>query len=165
MCRCLPTVLYHGAEGGGAVCRHGGGGVAICRCVGPHQEGAAVYGVLPLLTGRRGVWHRACRVGNIGLEPVTHGVHLARHDGNPTMPEVHVEEAVWVYGGFVWRRGVVRMLDVGVFVGCIRRRRLLEMKSASLPIIGQMQGSEASAEGVRAIVKAWDSSSKVKVVH
>lgn len=79
--------------------------------------------------------------------------------------EVHVEEAVWVYGGFVWRRGVVGMLDVGVFVGCIRRRRLLEMKSASLPIIGQMQGSETSAERVRAVVKAWDSSSKVKVVH
>lgn len=57
------------------------------------------------------------------------------------------------------------MLDVGVFVGCVRRRRLLEMESASFTVIRQMQWSKAGAEGVRAVVKAWDSSSKVKVVH
>lgn len=79
--------------------------------------------------------------------------------------KVHIEEAVWVDGGFVRRRGVVRVLDVGVFVGCVRRRRLLEMESASLSIIRQMQGSEAGAKGIRAVVKAWDSSPKVKVVH
>lgn len=39
------------------------------------------------------------------------------------------------------------------------------MESAALSIIRQMQGSEASAKGIRAIVKAWYSSSKVKVVH
>lgn len=44
------TVLYHGAEG--RIRRHGGGGVAICRGVGPHQKGAAIYGVLPLLRQR-----------------------------------------------------------------------------------------------------------------
>lgn len=57
------------------------------------------------------------------------------------------------------------MLDVGVFVGGVRRGRLLKMESASLSVIRQMQGSEAGAEGVRAVVEAWDSSSKVKVVH
>lgn len=57
------------------------------------------------------------------------------------------------------------MLDVGVFVGCVRRRRLLEMESTSLSVIRQMQGSEAGAKGIRAVVKAGDSSSKVKVVH
>lgn len=57
------------------------------------------------------------------------------------------------------------MVDVRVFVGRVRRRRLLEMESASLTVIRQMQGSEAGAKRVRAVVKAWDSSSKVKVVH
>lgn len=57
------------------------------------------------------------------------------------------------------------MLDVGVFVGCVRWRRLLEMESASLSIIRQMQGSEAGAKDIRAVVKAWYSSSKVKVMH
>lgn len=57
------------------------------------------------------------------------------------------------------------MLDVGVLVGCVRRRRLLEMESSSVSIIGQMQGSEAGAKGIRAVVKAWDSSSQVEVVH
>lgn len=57
------------------------------------------------------------------------------------------------------------MLDVGVFVGCIWRRRLLEMESAALSIIRQMQGSKTGAKGVRAVVEAWDSSSKVKVMH
>lgn len=79
--------------------------------------------------------------------------------------KVHVEEAVRVNGGFVWRRGVIRVVDVRVFVGCVRRRRLLEMESATLSVIRQMQGSEAGAKCVRAVVKAWDSSSKVKVVH
>lgn len=82
---CPSTVLYHGAEGGGAVCGHGSGGVAICRGVGPHQECAAIYGVLPLLRGRRQVWQGNRGVGNIGLEPVYHDVHLARHHGNPAM--------------------------------------------------------------------------------
>ena len=79
--------------------------------------------------------------------------------------EVYVEEAVWVDGGLIRRRGVVRVLNVWIFVGCIWWRRFLEMKSASLSIVRQMQGSEAGAEGIRAVVKAWDSSSKVKVVH
>lgn len=57
------------------------------------------------------------------------------------------------------------MVDVRVFVGCVRRRRLLEMESATLSVIRQMQGSEASAKSVRTIVKAWDSSAEVKVVH
>lgn len=39
------------------------------------------------------------------------------------------------------------------------------MESASLAVIRQMQGSEASAKGIWAVVKAWDSSPKVKVVH
>lgn len=41
------TVLYHGAEGRGTV-----GGLAVDRGVRPHQERAAIYGVLPLLGGR-----------------------------------------------------------------------------------------------------------------
>lgn len=86
-----------------------------------------------------------------------------REGSAPT--EVHVEEAVWVDGGLVRRRRVVGVLDVGVFVGCVRWRRLLEMKSASLSIIRQMQRSEAGAKGIWAVVEAWDSSSKVKVVH
>lgn len=45
-------LLHHRAERGGAVCGHGGGGVAICWRIWPHQEGAAIYGVLPLLRGR-----------------------------------------------------------------------------------------------------------------
>lgn len=49
---CLSTVLYYGAEGRGAVGRHAGGGAAIIRSVWPHQERAAIYGVLPLLGGR-----------------------------------------------------------------------------------------------------------------
>jgi len=57
------------------------------------------------------------------------------------------------------------MLDVGVLVGCVRRRRLLEMESSSLSVIRQMQGSEAGAEGIRAVVKARDSSPEVEVVH
>lgn len=57
------------------------------------------------------------------------------------------------------------MVDVRVFVGCVRRRRLLEMESTALSVIRQMQGSEASAKCVRTVVKAWDSSSEVKVVH
>lgn len=57
------------------------------------------------------------------------------------------------------------MLDVGVFVGCVRRRRLLEMESASLAIIRQMQRSEAGAKSVWPVVEARDSSSKVKVMH
>lgn len=57
------------------------------------------------------------------------------------------------------------MLDVGVFVGCVWWRRLLEMKSTSLAVIGQMQRSETGAERIRAVVEAWDSSSKVKMVH
>ncbi len=39
------------------------------------------------------------------------------------------------------------------------------MESASFAIIRQMQGSESGAKGIRAVVKAWDSSSKVKVMH
>lgn len=81
---CRPSaVLYYGAKGGGAVWRHAGGGVAIYRGVGPHQEGAAIYGVLPLLSGRRQVWHGTGGVGNIGLQPVSHGGHLAGHHGDP----------------------------------------------------------------------------------
>lgn len=79
--------------------------------------------------------------------------------------EVHVEKAVWVDGGFVRRRGVIRVLDVWVLVGCIWRRRLLEVKSASFSIIRQMQGSEAGAKGIWAVIKAGNSSSKVKVMH
>lgn len=88
------------------------------------------------------------------------------HESGCLVPtEVHIEEAIWVDGGFIRRRRVIGMLDVGVFVGGVRRRRLLEMESASLSVIRQMQRSEAGAEGVRAVVEAWDSSSKVKVVH
>lgn len=87
------------------------------------------------------------------------------HKSGSVPTEVHIEEAIWVDGGFVWRRWVIRMLDVGVFVGGVWWRRLLEMESAPLSVIRQMQGSEAGAEGVRAVVEAWDSSSKVKVVH
>lgn len=79
--------------------------------------------------------------------------------------EVHVEEAVWVDRGFVRRRGVVGVVDVGVFVGRVRRRRLLEMESASLAVIGQMQRGETGAKRIRAVVEAWDASSEVKVVH
>lgn len=79
--------------------------------------------------------------------------------------EVHVEEAVWVDGGFVRGRRVVRVVDVGVFVGRVRRRRLLEMESASLAVIGQVQRGETGAKRVRAVVKARNSPSKVKVVH
>lgn len=57
------------------------------------------------------------------------------------------------------------MVDVGVFVGCVRRRRLLEMKSSSLSIIRQMKRSETRTECIRAIVKARDSSPQVKMVH
>lgn len=79
--------------------------------------------------------------------------------------KVHIEEAVRVDGGLIWRRGVIRVLDVRVFVRCIWWRRLLEMKSTSFSIIREMQRSEASAKGVWAVVKAWNPSSKVKVVH
>lgn len=79
--------------------------------------------------------------------------------------EAHVEEAVRVDGGFVRGRGVVGVLDVGVLVGGVRRRRLLEVESSSLAIVGQMQRSEAGAKGVRAVVEARDSSAEVKVVH
>lgn len=84
----LPAVrplLYHGAEGGDAVWGHGSGGVAICWRVRPHQEGAAIYGVLPLLRRRPRVWHGTRGVGDIGLEPVSHRIHLARHHGNPAV--------------------------------------------------------------------------------
>lgn len=57
------------------------------------------------------------------------------------------------------------MVDVGVLVGGVRRRWLLEMESAALAVIREMQGSEACAEGVRAVVKARDSASEVEVVH
>lgn len=79
--------------------------------------------------------------------------------------KVHVEEAVWVDGGFVRRWGVVRVVDVGVFVGCVWRRRLLEMKCTSLSVVRQMQGREAGAENIRAVVEARDSSPQVEVVH
>ena len=79
--------------------------------------------------------------------------------------KVDVEEAVWVDGGFVRRGGVVWVLDVGVFVSCVWRRRLLEMESAALSIIGQMQGGEAGAESIRAVVEARDPPPKVEVVH
>jgi len=79
--------------------------------------------------------------------------------------KVHIEEAVWVDGGFVWRRRVVRMLDVGIFVGHVRRRRLLEMKSPSLSIIRQMQRCETGAKSIWAVVEARDSSTEVEVVH
>ena len=81
------------------------------------------------------------------------------------LTEVHVEEAVRVDGGLVRGRGVIGVLDVGVLVGGVRGRRLLEMKRSALSIIGQMQGREAGAKGVRAVVKAGDSSPEVKVVH
>lgn len=90
---------------------------------------------------------------------------LRQQDKGYEPTEVHVEEAVRVDGGFVWRRGVVWVLDVGVFVGCIWWRRLLEMKSTSFSIIRQMQRSKTSAKSIRDIVKAWNSSSKVKVMH
>lgn len=57
------------------------------------------------------------------------------------------------------------MVDVGVFVGRVRRRRLLEMEGASLAVVGQMQGGETGAKRIRAVVEAWNSSSEVKVVH
>lgn len=79
--------------------------------------------------------------------------------------EVHVEEAVWVDGSFVRRRGVVWVVDVRVFVGCVWRRRLLEMKRTSLSVIRQVQGREAGTESIWAVVKARDSSSEVEVVH
>lgn len=84
-------------------------------------------------------------------------------EGSPT--KVHVEETVWVDGGFIWRRRVVRMMDVWVFVGCVGWRRLLEVKGSTLSIIGQMQRSETGPEGVRAVVKARHSSAEVEVVH
>lgn len=83
-CSSTYLVLYHGAEGG-AVRRHGGGDVAICWGVRPHQQGAAVYGVLPLLRARCRVCHGNRSVGNIALKLGSHGVHLARHHGNPTV--------------------------------------------------------------------------------
>lgn len=66
-----PSVLYHGAEGGAvaAVYRHGFKGVAVCGGVGPHQEGAAVHGVLPLLGGHWDRW----RWG------VCHGIYHVPH--------------------------------------------------------------------------------------
>lgn len=49
--------------------------------------------------------------------------------------EVYVEEAVGVDGGLVRRGRVVRVVDVGVFVGSVWRRRLLEVESAPLAVI------------------------------
>lgn len=77
-----PAALYHSAEGGGAVRRHAGGGLAVDRGVWPHQEGAAIYGVLSLLCGRWQVWQGSRGVRNIGRQPVSQGVHLARHHGD-----------------------------------------------------------------------------------
>lgn len=57
------------------------------------------------------------------------------------------------------------MMDVRVFVGGVRRRWLLEVESASLAIIREVKGSEAGAKYVRAVVKAGDSPSEVKVMH
>lgn len=39
------------------------------------------------------------------------------------------------------------------------------MKGASFSVVREMQGGEAGAKGVRAVVEAWDSSSEVEVVH
>lgn len=63
---CLSTVLYYGAEGRGAFGGHAGGGAAIIRSVWPHQECAAIYGVLPLLGGR-GRDRNRIRAGIVGL--------------------------------------------------------------------------------------------------
>lgn len=76
--------LYHSAEGG-AVCRHGGGAVALCWSDRPHQQGAAVYGVFSPLGGRRRARPGTRRVGNVGLEDAPYGVHLAGHHGNAVM--------------------------------------------------------------------------------
>lgn len=57
------------------------------------------------------------------------------------------------------------MVDVGVFVGRVRRGRLLEVERAPLAVIREMQGGEAGAKHVRAVVEPWDSPSEVKVVH
>lgn len=86
-----------------------------------------------------------------------------RAQGGPT--EVHIEDAVRVDGGFVGRRGVIWVLDVRVFIGSVGRGRFLEMKCTSLSIIREVQGSETSAKSIWAIVKAWDSSPKVEMMH
>lgn len=57
------------------------------------------------------------------------------------------------------------MMDVRVFVGGVWRRWLLEVESASLAIIREVEGSEAGAKCIRTVVKAGDSSSEVKVMH
>ena len=57
------------------------------------------------------------------------------------------------------------MLDVRVFIGSVGRGRFLEMKCTSLSIIREVQGSEASAKSVWAVVKAWDLPPKVEMVN
>lgn len=39
------------------------------------------------------------------------------------------------------------------------------MEGASLSVVREMQGSEAGAKRIGAVVEAWDSSSEVEVVH
>lgn len=57
------------------------------------------------------------------------------------------------------------MLDVGVLVGGVGRRRLLEVEGSALAVVRQVQRRQARAEGVRAVVEARDPAAQVEVVH
>lgn len=83
----------------------------------------------------------------------------------PAPTQVYVEEAVRVDGGLVRRGRVIRVVDVGVFVGSVWRGRLLEVESAPLAVVREVQGSEAGTKHVRAVVKSWDTPPEVKVMH
>lgn len=76
-----------------------------------------------------------------------------------------VEHAVRVDGGLVGRRRVIRLVDVRVLVRSVGRRGVMEVESASLSIIREVQWREARAEPIWAIIKARDPPAKVEVVH
>lgn len=81
------TVLYHGAEGRGTV-----GGLAVDRGVRPHQERAAIYGVLPLLGGRCRFW-QGTGGGNISLQVTS--IHLVWCHGDASVSWRKEERERW----------------------------------------------------------------------
>ena len=56
--------------------------MSVGWCVRTHQEGAAVNGVLPHLGGRRRGRLGDGGDGDVCLEDLSHGAHLAGHHGN-----------------------------------------------------------------------------------
>lgn len=56
------------------------------------------------------------------------------------------------------------MVDIWVFVGSIRGRGLLEVERSTFTIIREMQRRQARSKGIRDVVKARDSPTKIKMM-